>query len=234
MKYLFIFIGILLIAAFLFFIQVRYYAHISKALIEDTVKFTNESADTKKTLLVLGDSTAYGVGASKSEDSLPALVASFVGATYTENYSISGAKIEDIASQRKNIKRDKYDLILLQIGANNIVARDNVDESSKKLELILKDIQTLSGRVVLVTAGDVGGAPAIPFPFRSYYRNLTISYHEKFQALGDKLGVTYVNLYDEPEVDPFILQPEVYFAEDMFHPSSEGYKLWFAKVKKQL
>lgn len=227
-------LGVLCIIVLFLFIHVRYYIHISKNLIKETVKFSNESNDTKKTLLVLGDSTAYGVGASKTEDSLPALVASFVGATYTENYSISGAKIENLESQIQKIKRNQYDLILLQIGANNIVARDDVDESSKKLEEKLQELQKLSKRVVLLTAGDVGGALAIPFPFRSYYKNLTLTYHEKFQALADRVGVTYVNLYDEPSVDPFILQPEVYFAPDMFHPSSEGYKVWFTKVQKQL
>lgn len=234
MKYLYVIIGLFFFIALVLFTQVRYYLNISKGLIKNTTKYSNESADTTKTLLVLGDSTAYGVGASKSTDSLPALVASSTRATYTENYSVSGAKIEDVASQMAEIKKDHYDLILLQIGANNITARDDADEESKKLEEVIRELQKLSTHVVFLTAGNVGGAPAIPAPFRSYYRNLTRTYHEKFQALGDSLGVTYVNLYDEPSVDPFVLHPEIYFAKDMFHPSSDGYKIWFSKVEKYL
>ena len=234
MKYFLIMTGIVLIALLFIFLRVRYYIHISKNLINNTVKFSNTSNDTTKTLLVLGDSTAYGVGASHNKDSLPALIASSTGATYVENHSISGAKIEDLPAQLEKIKKDQYDIIVLQIGANNIVARDNIDKESQKLEEIIKKLQKVSKRIIFLTAGNVGGAPAIPFPLRSYYRNLTLAYHEKFQILGDKLGVVYVNLYDEPSIDPFILHPEVYFAADMFHPSSDGYKLWFSKIKKYL
>lgn len=234
MKYLYILIGLLLLVVFALFLQVRYYIHISKGLIKNTTKYSNESADTTKTLLVLGDSTAYGVGAATTTSSLPALVASSIGATYTENYSVSGAKIEDMPTQMAEIKKDRYDLILLQIGANNITSRDDADVEQKKLEEVIGELQKLSTHVVFLTAGNVGGAPAIPPLFHPYYRNLTLVYHEKFQALGEKLGVTYVNLYDEPQVDPFVLHPEIYFAKDMFHPSSEGYKVWFSKVQKYL
>lgn len=234
MKYLYVILGVFISSLLLLFIQFRYYIHISKNLIKDTVKFTNESADTTKTLLVLGDSTAYGVGASKDKDSLPALVASSIGATYTENHGVSGATIEDLGLQLQGIKKKKYDLILLQIGANNITARDNIDKESEKLEGVLRELQKLSKHVIFLTAGNLGGAPAIPFLLRPYYRGLTLKYHEKFEILSNKLDVMYVNLYDEPSVDPFVLHPEIYFAKDMFHPSSEGYKVWFTKVEKHL
>ena len=161
--------------------------------IKDTVKFSNESTNTTKTLLVLGDSTAYGVGAKEAKDSLPALVAMTVGATYTENHGVSGATIEDLPMQMKEIKKEKYDLILLQIGANNITARDNVDTEAEKIGEIIKELQKRSKNVIFLTAGNVGGAPAIPYFFRPYFTKLTLTYHEKFQALGDELGVTYIN-----------------------------------------
>lgn len=234
MKYLFIVVGVLLVSALILFIQVRYYLHVSKTIIKTTLPFTKETNVPTKTLLVLGDSTAYGVGASKPEDSLPGLVSGHIGATYVENYSFSGAKIEDLEQQMQQIKRNQYDVILLQIGANNIVARDKAEDSEKKLEEKLLELTKLSKQTVFLTAGNVGGAPAIPFLFRSYYRNLTLSYHEKFQALGDRIGVTYINLYEKPEDDPFILHPEIYFAQDMFHPSSKGYEVWFSKVKEYI
>jgi len=234
MKYFFAALGIISCAILFLFIQVRYYIHISKGLIKDTVKFSNESTNTEQSLLVLGDSTAYGVGATRTEDSLPALVSFHTKATYAENHSFSGAKIEDISSQIQHIKKDNYDLILIQIGANNILARESVDEESAKLEKEMIKLKKLSKKIIFLSAGNLGGAPAIPFLFHPYYRNLTLRYHKEFQALGDRLGVTYVNLYEDPSVDPFILHPQIYFAKDKFHPSSNGYKYWFSKVEKYL
>ena len=234
MKYLFAAVGIVSFMLLFLFIQLRYYIYISKNLIKKTVVFSNESSSTAQSLLILGDSTAYGVGAFQSEDSLPALVAFQMGATYIENHGVSGAKIEDLHEQLQQIKKDNYNLILIQIGANNIVARDSAEKESKKLEVEIKELQKLSKRIIFLSAGNLGGAPAIPFLFRPYYRNLTLTYHKEFQALSDRIGIIYVNLYEDPTVDPFVLQPQIYFAEDKFHPSSEGYKYWFSKVEKYL
>ena len=234
MKYIFALFGIVSCVALFLFIQVSYYIHISKGLIKDAVKFSNESSDLSQSLLVLGDSTAYGVGASKKEDSLPALVAHQIAATYVENHSVSGAKIEDLQDQIKQIQKGSYNLILIQIGANNIVARDKVTEESVILEKEIRVLQKLSKKIIFLSAGNLGGAPAIPFLFHPYYKNLTLAYHKEFQDLSDRTGVTYVNLYEDPSVDPFVLHPQLYFAKDKFHPSSVGYKYWFSQVEKYL
>jgi len=45
---------------------------------------------------------------------------------------------------------------------------------------------------------------------------------------------TYINLFTPTTEDPFIKEPEIYLSADGLHPSSEGYKLWFEKIKLEL
>ena len=159
----FVIIILALLLALYFFLQILYAKHLTELLKAHTVPYSNESDDTKKTLLVIGDSTAVGIGASTTTDSIPSLVAKKISATYTENYAISGSVVSSLASQIKNAKRAHYSLILVQIGANDIVARHDVIQITNDLKKILIELSKRGDRIVVVTAGNIGGAPAIPF-----------------------------------------------------------------------
>ena len=234
MKYLIIFTIIILLVVLYYGGKVIYTKHISGKLISKTTLYKNESGDYTKTLLVLGDSTAVGVGATDKNDSVPALVASKIGATYTENYAVSGAEVGQLDDQIKHIKRDRYDMILVQIGANDILARNDVLVVSIDLERVLTDLKSKTNKLVFLTAGNMGDPEVIPFFLKSYYTNLTLSYHSSFEKIAEKLGITYVNLYEDASIDPFTLDPDTYYASDKFHPSSAGYAHWFKKVVGRL
>ncbi len=49
--------------------------------------------------------------------------------------------------------------------------------------------------------------------------------------LVEKYNGDYIQLFVERETDPFVLEPEKYLAEDVFHPSSLGYAEWFSKIE---
>lgn len=231
----FVFLIIFVVVVILYFyLQIVYARHLTDVIKEHTVIYKNESGDTKKTLLVLGDSTAVGLGAATTSDSIPALVAKKINATYTENYAISGSVVDSLPSQIRHMKRDHYNLIFIQIGANDIAGRHDVLEVSNTLEKRLFELSKKADHVVFLTAGNMGGVPAIPFFLHPYYKNLTLKYHSYFQNIADKLHVTYVNLYEDPSIDPFVTDSEHYFAKDGFHPSSLGYAHWFKKIEPKL
>lgn len=215
------------------YLRVRKTVRLSQKIVERTARFENITTDTSVSLLVLGDSTAVGVGADSQKDTVPALLASNVGATYVENYAVSGAKIQDLESQLSNSKLSKYDYILVQIGGNNIVAREDglaVGEVLRKLYRALPECK----QVIHVCCGDVGATTILPLPVRGYYTKKTLAYHSIFEKIDMDSGVTYVNLYEPKNIDPFIKNPELYLAADGFHPSSLGYAYWFSKIKPNL
>jgi lysophospholipase L1-like esterase len=199
--------------------------------VQKTVKYENITDDKSKTLLILGDSTAVGVGVDKIEDSVPALLSDKLKVTYTENNSVSGAKVSDLKDQLQNIKLKNYDYILIQIGGNDIVAREDVDKVGKGLGDLIQ-ILPKDAKVIVQMCGGVGVATLMPWFVRGYYTSLSLKYHTVFEKITKENGAVYINLYEDPKTDPFLKFPGIYLAKDGFHPSSSGYKLWFSKLEK--
>jgi len=46
--------------------------------------------------------------------------------------------------------------------------------------------------------------------------------------------LTYVALFEEPENDVFVGQPDIYFAADGLHSIDAGYTVWFTKLQTVL
>lgn len=207
---------------------------ISGKLVKEAIPYSLPGTDYRKTILVLGDSTAVGVGASTSTDSIPAKLASYLGATFVENHAVSGSLVLDIPAQISLMQLDHYDTIILQIGANDIVRFHGIEKIEKQLEPILTTLSKKAYRVIFISAGNLGGAPIIPPPLRPFYTRLNLRYHEHFEILAKKYKVHYINMYQDPKNDPFVKEPTIYFAEDSFHPSSRGYEIWFKLIMNQL
>lgn len=216
-----------------YFFKIMGTVKLSRLLIEESIPFVIESTDMSKTMLVLGDSTAAGVGAKSGETSLPGFVANEIKATAVENYAFSGALVSDIPYELARAKRRDYDLILVQVGANDIIRFHDADKSAVMLAEELKALPKHK-KLIVIVAGNVGGASAIPWFLKAYYTHLTIRYHESFAKAITGIGGVYVNLYTDPHLDPIVLLPKQYLAADGFHPSSLGYMLWFEKMKYTL
>ena len=226
-------VTILVIIILYYALTVRHKIAISKKIVQATMPFDMITSDKTKSVLVLGDSTAYGVGANNKDESVPGLFSKKVEATYVENYAVSGAVVKDLRSQIAQAKSDKYDYVLVQIGGNDIVAGHDPGQTTEELGQILKTLPAHT-KLVVICCGSVGDVTIIPWFFRSYYANLTLQYHTEFGKVIPQIGGIYVNLYDEPSVNPFLKYPEIYLAKDEFHPSTKGYELWFKKIEKIL
>ncbi len=206
---------------------VKYQA--SKTLIAQAKAFQLPGGDTTTTLLVLGDSTAVGVGATKPEDTLAALIAQKTNATYVENRGVSGARVEDLEAQIASTTLPRYSRVLVQIGANDIVRFKNADDAARTLDQALEKLPQTDSLIVL-SAGNVGGTRFFPWFVNYFYTKLNLTYHDRFAKVVGEHGGTYINLYEDPKTDPYVQQPEIYLAKDGFHPTSAGYALWFKKI----
>lgn len=208
-------------------------AKVASAMMAETVPYEALTTDYAKTLLILGDSTGVGTGASLKEDSIAGRTAGHIGATYVENQAKNGAAVEDLTTQIQRLHLSHYDLILLQIGGNDILAFHGAKKTAQKLDKIMDTLPD-AGNTILLMAGNVGGATLIPYIARPLYTYLSLRYHKEFGKLAKKRGISYVNLYRRPSDDPFIKDPDRYLSADGLHPSGEGYGEWFNAVKKVL
>ncbi|CAN5764208.1 SGNH/GDSL hydrolase family protein [soil metagenome] len=234
MKTALIFVGAAALVVLAYWgVRFFHFYSISKSLVKAAVPYENLSSDTRKTMLVLGDSTAVGVGASAPSESLPARVSRAIGATYVENHAISGAIVADLPSEIAKAKRSDYDFLLVQIGANDIVAFHTASSTASQLVRELSAAPRAS-QVLIISAGDVGQATLMPEPIRPFYTRLNREYHQKFETALSAQGYTYVDLSKAPDAELFSSQPEIYLAADGFHPSSAGYGLWFDAIEPYL
>ncbi|MEK9176662.1 MAG: GDSL-type esterase/lipase family protein, partial [Patescibacteria group bacterium] len=136
----------------------------------------------------------------------------------------------DLPIQIAGARLDRYAFILIAVGANDIISFGRSSSAMKKFELALSKLPP-AGQVVVHSAGNVGGTTLFPFFIRPVYTWLTKKYHAGFEKLAAEKGFTYVNLYQPSSEDPFVREPKVYLAPDGLHPSSEGYRAWFEKIR---
>jgi lysophospholipase L1-like esterase len=208
-------------------------ARIASAMMAEAVPYEALTTDFRKTLLILGDSTGVGSGATRPEESIAGRLAPLLGATYVENQAKNGAEVEDLSTQIQHLRLSRYDFILIQIGGNDILAFHSAKKTAYMLDKIMDTLPD-AGKIALMCAGNVGGATLIPYIARPLYTYMTLQIHKEFARLAKKRGITYINLFIRPSKDPFMKDPARYLSEDGLHPSSEGYGIWFEQIKASL
>lgn len=185
-------------------------------------------------ILVLGDSTGYGTGATTGRAS----VAGRLGAAYPSvaitNQSVNGDTIADAVDRTSGLT-ESYDLILLQLGGNDILQLRPLEAVRADTERLLAALAPHTDRVVLMSAGNVGAATAFSGATAARYTEQSQRYHAAMEELAAvRPELTYVNLYEPPESDPFVSQPELHLALDGLHPSDTGYAVWYEKLRPVL
>ena len=183
-------------------------------------------------ILVLGDSTGYGTGARKGAES----IAGQIGADFPDysivNNSKNGRTIgQALVTLRTFDDNESYALILLQIGANDILQKNNPDVVRAELADLYAEAKKRSPHVVMISSGNVGTSAAFAGTAKAdVYDKLSRQMRELFVSLAAESGVTYVDLFQETDEDAFLREPKKYLAVDGLHPTSAGYALWYEKL----
>ena len=179
----------------------------------------------------LGDSTGYGTGASSGAYSIAGRVGADYPAYAIKNQSVNGRTIEGLLEDTQNFS-GQYDLIVLQIGGNDILQKRDTSTVLSDLETLLTRLAPHTKEIIMLTSGNVGTTLVFSGAEAAEYDALTRAYRAQVVALADRTPhYTYVDLFDEPEDDTFAQKPELYTAMDDLHPSNQGYELWYNKAE---
>jgi lysophospholipase L1-like esterase len=187
-------------------------------------------------ILITGDSTGHGTGASKPEES----IAGRIGRDYPHaditNIAINGLKVaglkDSLHTYFSNNPKIHYDLILFQIGGNDVTHFTNLANVGSDLDNCIQEASLFADHIILMSTGKVGNAPTFHFPITQIInirtrkvRTILMKQAAQYQK------VSYADMYKEGKDDVFITDPDRYYAADKFHPSSDGYAIWYRYLK---
>lgn len=227
--------ALVLVGIAFFAVPFAYRMHLAKELGADAVPFTQSPDDPRATVLVLGDSTGVGVGAARPSESVAGRLGRKISHAHIENCARVGARIADVSRQLTCATRETYDLIVLQVGANDALSREGVEAVAGELDALLATLTARARHTVFLSSGYIGDAAIFPFFARGLLNARTVELYERFAKVAEMHSRVYrVDLFDSEMRELFVREPEVYLASDRFHPSSAGYKLWFDCVREVL
>ncbi len=180
-------------------------------------------------MLVIGDSTARGMGADSPTQTVGAICATAVAAIAGRRVNLTnvasvGAISTDLGAQVEHaislVRRP--DVALIMIGANDVTKSVQRAVSVRHLAAAVAALRAVDCEVVVGTCPDLGVIEPVPQPLRlltrKWSRDLAaaqtvavIEHGGRTVSLGDLLG------------HEFEQTPSVMFSKDRFHPSAAGY-----------
>lgn len=182
-------------------------------------------------LLVVGDSTAVGTGASAPEHSLAGLIGRAHPGLRIVNLAKDGAKFGAIATQLAGTER--FDMILILGGGNDVIRLTGEASLRENIDRAVTRATARSDHVILMPAGNVGNAPFFFPPVSWWMTQRARSLHDAATESARLHGATFVDLYREREADPFAQNPDGMNARDHLHPNDAGYAFWLAELERQ-
>ena len=178
-------------------------------------------------LLVFGDSTSAGVGASTQHHGLPGNLARELSARWGRGVSwnaigASGASSRDLVEEYlSEAVREEYDFVFLTVGANDALGLRSRRSFGRDIHHLLIELRTASPDAPIM----MSSLPAffrfelLPNPLRY---NLYL-HSRSLESVARQIVGEFDNASMSPPPPPYT---EGFFAPDLFHPSEQGYRDW--------
>lgn len=194
------------------------------------VAFTTEGQGPPIRMAVLGDSLVEGVGASSERTSLAGQVATKVSeqtgrAVEVRGFGVSGADTDDVVEdQLSKLEPGEFDVIVLEIGSNDVTAWAPLDELEESTRRMLERATELAPIVVF------GGSGRLDTPnFQRPLRDIIVWRATQVRELQADVAaefddVDYMNVAED--VSPIYSRTPGANSSDQFHPSDIGYEIW--------
>lgn len=230
-------VGLPLVALAVLGAQVYYASKVDRPDLEPTYEVDTSveiaGAIRPLRLVMLGDSTAAGVGSPTVEGSLPVLVAERVATELERSvtvlgHGVSGARTDDVRATQVPLLADATaDVIVVVVGSNDVTHLTPPWTLRRQTAELLAATREAAPGTPIVLAGIplFGGADRLPLPLRwvvmAYARPLRTAQQ---QVALDTDGVRYVNI--ARDASPLFREVPDAMSADGYHPSPVGYGLW--------
>jgi lysophospholipase L1-like esterase len=188
---------------------------------------TAGQGDPRRRLLVIGESTAAGVGAGRHARALPGFLAAEMsrrlGGTVTWMVrGKSGATARKVLAELVPSAQQPFDITVLTVGINDLFDRRAPRLWAADLLGLIDALSGEGGRTRVIVSGmpPVQRVPAIPQPLRFVLGRRARAMDRIMRQVSADRGAIYV------PIDGAIARGDGLFASDGFHPSEAGYRVW--------
>lgn len=205
----------------------------AKGIIAKTETFQKLNPNANIKILVMGDSTAIGTGSKDKNNTIAGRFSNDIPKAHVETIAMNGLKLQGL-NPIPETKLDHYDLIMIQVGANDIIRLTKFKDIETRLRKLLVESNKKADTVVILHSGDIGTAPIFSFPF-----NKIQSYRSKktrliYLDVTKETNSIYIDLYKEKVDDILVSDINRYYSKDLLHLTDEGYGIWYKEIKKAI
>lgn len=194
----------------------------------------NTSGEGVHRILILGDSTAVGTGADCAEDSIAGRLAHDFPDAEICNLGDNGGLISDVSNQIRSVVGQKFDLIIISAGGNDVWHLTRLSTIDHHLYYIFTEAVAMTHSVYFLVYNNIGDAPLFPSWLQFFLKRRCIKIHDRIQLVAEHMNIRTIKLFNEEDNNPFIKEPIGLFASDGIHPSSRGYELWYHRMWREL
>jgi lysophospholipase L1-like esterase len=179
-------------------------------------------------IVVLGDSLAFGTGASAPRNAFIFRAYLRVRAEHPgsriDNYAIGGSTAADVLRlQVPRLAHVRADVVVVCVGGNDVVHRIAAADFARTYAALVARVRRLQPHAAIVCCGvpDVGRSPLFTGADHDAVTRLSRLNDEAVRGVARRAGASFADLYattvrERGDINRFI-------AEDRFHPSDAGY-----------
>ena len=175
--------------------------------------------------VILGDSIAYGQGASAPADTVAARLSADLTAGGRPNevrvLAVPGAVSRDLAAQVDRALPWRPGLALVIIGANDLTRFVPPEQAAAHLGSAVRRLRAIGAEVVVAPAPDLSVVPWVPVQMRPVVRAGSAMLHDA-QSRAALAEGAHVADFGMTSAAGFAGDQSL-FSADRFHPSSAGY-----------
>lgn len=204
---------------------------VSDELARVSTAFECRAATEGPRVLFVGDSIAVGCGAARPEDSIAGLIAQDFPHVTIVNRARNGARTAEAIVQLRAEGDARYDVILLAVGANDILKRTSFESLPAQIDTVLREARQRSDCVICSTTPNIGLTPMFFAPLSWWLTLRSRQLRDLFATAAQLHGAHYVNFFHPRSTDPFSREAQRYYAEDRLHPSTDCYRYVYSTLR---
>lgn len=225
---LYILLGAIAIWLLIASIRAYYFTRTAEKLINQVEPYQQEGTSSER-ILFIGDSFAYGTGASSSASSLAGLVGEYRPEATVVNKAKNGTKSEDLAKRIESDIDTNYDIIVAIVGSNDIIHPEvDLSKIDGNFAKIYNKASSNAKKVITLTSGDFRQVSFFLSPLNHYfgYRSDEVDKIAKIEA-SKISNIVYINGFAK-EYRP--TDSKVLESSDHLHLNDQGYYYWFQRI----